>query len=76
MIDQYSRGTNFLDLELAVADDAQRHRLHPARRARARQLAPQHRRQGEADQIIEGAARPIGVDQRLVDLARMASSPP
>ena len=61
-----------LDLELAVADDAQRHRLHPARRARARQLAPQHRRQGEADEIIEGATRPVGVDQRLVDLARMA----
>ena len=62
----------FLDLELAVADDAQRHRLHAARRARARQLAPQHRRQGEADEIVERAARPIGVDQRLVDLARMA----
>jgi hypothetical protein len=61
-----------LDLELAVADDAQRHRLHPARRARARQLSPQHRRQGEADQIVERAARPVGVDQRLVNLARMA----
>ena len=60
------------DLKLAVADDAQRHRLHPPRRARARQLPPQHRRQGEADQIVERAARPVGVDQRLVDLARMA----
>ena len=61
-----------LDLELPVADDAQRDRLHAARRARARQLAPQHRREVEADQIVERAARPVGVDQRLVDLARMA----
>ena len=45
--------------------------MHAARRARARQFAPQHRRQREADQIIERAARQIGVDQRLVDGARM-----
>jgi hypothetical protein len=50
---------------LAVADEAQRHRLHASGRARARQLAPQHRRQREADEIIEGAAGEIGVDQRL-----------
>ena len=62
----------FLDLQLAVADDAQRHRLHAPRRARARQLAPQHRREVEADEIVERAAGAIGVDQRLVDLARMA----
>ena len=60
------------DLKLAVADDAQRDRLHPARRARAGQLAPQNRREGEADQIVERAARPVGVDERLVDLARIA----
>ena len=60
-----------LDLELAVADQAQRHRLHAAGRARAGQLAPQHRRQREADQIVERAAGEVGVDQRLVDLARM-----
>ena len=60
-----------LDLELAVADEPQRHRLHAAGRARARELAPQHRRQVEADEIIEGAARQIGVDQRAVDLARL-----
>ncbi len=60
------------DLELPVADDAQSDRLHPPRRARARQLAPQHRGEGEADQIVERAPRPIGVDQRVVDLARMA----
>ena len=61
-----------LDLELAVADDAQRHRLHPPGRSRARELAPQHRREGEADQVVERPARPVGVDQRLVDFARMA----
>ena len=61
-----------LDLDLAVADDAQRDRLDTPRRARARELSPQHRREGEADEIVERAARPIGVDQRLVDLARMA----
>ena len=64
-------GDEFLDLELAVADQPQRHRLHPAGRARARQLAPEHRRQREADQIVERAAGEIGVDQRAVDLARM-----
>src|SRR6266849_5625355 len=32
-----------LDLGFALADEAERHRLHPTRRATARQLAPQHR---------------------------------
>src|SRR5262249_8929510 len=45
--------------------------LDGASRARARQLAPQHRRQGEADEIVEGAARQVGVDQGAVDLARV-----
>ena len=60
-----------LDLGLAVADQPQRHRLHAAGRARARQLAPQDRREREADEIVERAARQIGVDQRRVDLARI-----
>ena len=64
-------GDEFLDFEFAVADQPQRHRLHAAGRARARQLPPQHRRQREADQIVERAAREIGVDQRAVDLARV-----
>ena len=58
-----------LDLELAVADQAQRHRLHPARGARARQLAPQDGREGEADEIVEGAAGEIGIDQGHVHVA-------
>ena len=68
-------GDELLDLELAVADEPQRHRLHPAGRARARQLAPQHRREREADEIVERAAGEIGVDQRAVDLRAGASSP-
>ena len=64
-------GDEFLDFQFAVADQPQRDRLHAAGRARARQLAPEHRREREADQIIERAARQIGVDQRAVDGARM-----
>ena len=60
-----------LDLGLAVADQPQRHRLHAAGRAGAGQLAPQHRRQREADEIVERAAGEIGIDQRRVDLARI-----
>ena len=59
----------FLDFQLAVADEAQGHRLHAAGRFRAGQLAPQHRRQVEADEIIERPAGEIGIDQRGVDLA-------
>ena len=63
-----------LDLELAVADEAQRHRLHAAGRARAGELAPQDRRQREADEVVERAARQVGVDERLVDLARAGAA--
>ena len=68
---QYSRLLKTSISELALADQAQRHRLHAAGRAAARQLAPQHGREGEAHEIIERAARHIGVDQRLVEFARM-----
>jgi hypothetical protein len=64
-------GLEDLDLGFALADQAQRHRLHAAGRAAARQLAPQHRRQGEAHEIVERAAGHVGVDQRLVEVARM-----
>jgi hypothetical protein len=64
-------GLEALDLQLAVDDQAQADRLHAAGRAAARQLAPQHRRQGEADQIVQGAAGQIGLDQLHVDVARM-----
>ena len=60
-----------LDLEFAVTDEPQGHRLHAAGRFCAGQLAPQHGRQIEADQIIQRAAGQIGLDQRIVNLARM-----
>ena len=60
-----------LDLGFPVADQPQRDRLDAARRAGARQLAPKHWRQGEANQIVERAAREIGIDQRRVDVARI-----
>ena len=59
------------DLVLAVADDAERDRLHAARRPAARQFAPKHRRQVEADEIVQGSACKVGVDQFAIDLARV-----
>jgi D-lyxose ketol-isomerase len=73
--DQYSCATEAFDLALALDDHAQRDRLDAARRLGAGQLAPQHRREREADQIIERAAGAIGVDQIGIELARMPSSP-
>ena len=69
-------GDELLDFELAVGHEPQRHRLHPAGRARARQLAPQHRREREAHEIVERAAGQISVDQRAVDLARVLHGSP
>ena len=60
-----------LDLGFPVADQTQGDRLDAARRAGARQLAPQDRREREANQIVERAPSEIGVHQRLVDLARI-----
>jgi hypothetical protein len=60
-----------LDLALTLNDQAQRHRLHAARALGAGQLAPQHRREREAEQIVQRAARQIGIDQILIQLARM-----
>ena len=59
-----------LDLALSLDDQAEGHRLHPPRRFRAGQLAPQHRRQRKAEQIIQRPAGQIGVDQVLIQLSR------
>ena len=64
-------GREALDLALALHHQAQRDRLDAARRLGAGQLAPQHRRQGEAHQIVERPARAISVDQILVQRARL-----
>src|SRR5690606_31598981 len=60
-----------LDLAFAVADETQRHGLHTTSRTGAGELAPQNGREIEANEIIEGAASKIGVDQRHVDVARV-----
>ena len=60
-----------LDLGLALAHEAQRDGLHAAGRAAARQLPPQDRREREAHEVVERAAREIGLDQLAVEFARM-----
>ena len=60
-----------LDLGLAVANEPQSNRLDAARRAGPRQLAPEHGREGEADEIVERPASQIGRHKRLIDLARL-----
>jgi len=45
--------------------------LHAPRRAGTRQLAPEHGGEVEADEIVEGAAGEVGVDQFGIDLARV-----
>jgi hypothetical protein len=65
-------GLELLDLDLAIDDQPQADRLYAARRARPRQLAPQHRRKGEAHQVVERATGQVGVHQFHVDVARIA----
>ena len=65
---QDCRGTKASISASAVADEAQRHRLHPARRAAARQLAPENRREAVADQVVECAPRLPGPHQVHVEI--------
>ena len=66
-------GVEGQDLGLALADQPQGHRLHPAGRgAGLGQLAPEHGREAKAHEIVEGAACLVGVDQVLVEWAPMA----
>ena len=64
-------GAERLDLHLAVHDQPQADRLHAPGGFCAGQLAPEHGRQGEAHQVIQGASGQIGIDQRLIHLARI-----
>ena len=59
------------DFAITFDDQAQRHRLHAPGRFRPREFAPQHRRQGEADKVIERTAGAIGIDQVMIEFARM-----
>ena len=56
-------GDEGFDLFLALDDHAQRRALHAAGGQAALDLAPQHRRQVEADQVVQRAARLLGIDQ-------------
>ena len=60
-----------LDLFFALDDQAQRRALHASRRQPRLDLAPQHRRQIEADQMIERAARLLRIDQAGRDVPRV-----
>src|SRR5665213_2765056 len=62
-------GFEGIDLRLALTDHAQCRALHATRRQAASDFLPQQRREVEADQVIECAARLLGVDQRRGDLA-------
>ena len=53
----------FLDLLFALDDQPQRRTLHPAGREAAAHLFPQQRRQIEADQIVERAARLLRINK-------------
>ena len=64
-------GAEGLDLHLAVDDEAEGDGLHAASGLRAGELAPEHGRQLEADEVVEGAAGEVGVDELHVDLARV-----
>ena len=61
-------GVEGLDRGLPLADQPQGDRLHAPGRSRAGELAPQHRRNGETDEIIECPPCPVGVNQLGVQL--------
>src|SRR5690606_20295769 len=61
-----------LDLFLALDDHAQRRRLYATGRQTGLDLAPQHRREVETDQVVERAPRLLGVDKLAGDGARLA----
>ena len=59
------------DLVLALADHAQRRALHAAGRQPAPHLLPQQRREIEADQVVERAARLLRIDEVQRQVARL-----
>ncbi len=66
------------DLLLALDNHAQRRRLYASGRQATLHLAPEHRRQVEADQIVERAPRLLRIDQiqrqRRADALRLPGS--
>src|SRR4029077_15866636 len=61
----------YTDLLLALADHAQSRALHAAGRQAAANLLPQQRRQIEADEVVEGATRLLGIHQTERQAARL-----
>ena len=68
---QYSCGLKMRDLVLALADHAQRRALHASGGQAAAHLLPQQRREIEADQVIERAARLLRIHQVQRQVARL-----
>ena len=64
-------GLERLDLAVTLDDQAQGDRLDAAGGFGAGELAPEHRREGEPEQVIERAAREVGIDQVLIEFARV-----
>jgi len=56
-------GDEGLDLVFPLTDQTQRRTLHAAGRQARAHLAPEQRREVEAHEIVQGAARLLGVDQ-------------
>ena len=67
-------GHERLNFALPVHDEAQGDRLHAARRKPRMDALAQQRRELVADEPVEHAARLLGVDEVVVDLARMLQS--
>ena len=59
------------NFHLALNNEAQADRLHTASGFCAGELAPKHRREVEAHQIIQRTPRKIGLNQRHIHLARV-----
>ena len=66
-------GAEGLDLRFPLADQPERNRLHPPGAAAARQLAPEHGGEGEADEVIERPPCEIGFDQLLIEIPRVGN---
>ena len=64
-------GIERLDRSFPLADEPQGDRLYAPGRSRAGKLAPQHRRNGETDEIIECPPCPVGIDQFGVQRPRL-----
>ena len=60
-----------LDLGLPVGNEAKGGALHPSSGEVRADLRPQHRRQVEPDEVVEGAAGELGVHQVGLKLSRM-----